>query len=361
MKTILATVIGATPQVLTESLYDLMITRGESIDAVHVITTSYGKTRIGKLLVDNGNGALYRFCRDYDQDATNLNPHIHVITAADGTELDDIRDAADNLAAANFITAKVQELCSDPNNRILASLAGGRKTMSTYMGFAMQLFARPQDRLFHVLIAPKVLEFNPYFFYPPPGDEDFELPGRDEKPITIRRCDLELTQAEIDFIRLKDQIPSFGTNATLDYEEMIACTQKELNSNTRIQEVQIDFVQKEVRFITASNAFTVRLKPQELYYYAFLVKEGPVCVSGSEDSEKVSNKILQFYNRYSKSMKYNKDSFEAKRLWELRSGINNSFKKTIDNVLIVRLVEVITRDTQHSVAIDSKKLIIIKH
>ena len=47
------------------------------------------------------------------------------------------------------------------------SIAGGRKTMGFYVGYALSLFARDQDRLSHVLVPPS-LESRQDFFYPPP-------------------------------------------------------------------------------------------------------------------------------------------------------------------------------------------------
>ncbi|HEY8485771.1 MAG TPA: CRISPR-associated ring nuclease Csm6 [Limnochordales bacterium] len=54
----------------------------------------------------------------------------------------------------------------DPGVRVLASLAGGRKTMSTYLAMVLQFYGRPGDELLHVLV-PAPFESHPEFFYPP--------------------------------------------------------------------------------------------------------------------------------------------------------------------------------------------------
>lgn len=102
--------------------------------------------------------------------------YIHVIRGVDGSELDDIVDEAGNHAAADQITRLLRELTRDPGNRLHVSLAGGRKTMGFYIGYALSLYARPQDRLSHVLVNPP-FESHPEFFYPPTTAADTQRSG----------------------------------------------------------------------------------------------------------------------------------------------------------------------------------------
>jgi len=53
---------------------------------------------------------------------------------------------------------------------LVGSIAGGRKTMSAHLMTAFSVYARPQDRLTHVLVADASLENDDSFFYPKPGD-----------------------------------------------------------------------------------------------------------------------------------------------------------------------------------------------
>ncbi|MBV5299598.1 MAG: TIGR02584 family CRISPR-associated protein, partial [Rhodoferax sp.] len=76
----------------------------------------------------------------------------------------DIRSPADNRAAADFITAQVRAITADSGCALHASIAGGRKTMGFYLGYALSLFGRPQDRLSHVLVS-EPFESSYDFFY----------------------------------------------------------------------------------------------------------------------------------------------------------------------------------------------------
>lgn len=49
---------------------------------------------------------------------------------------------------------------------MLNNLAGGRKSMGFYIGYALSLFGRGQDRMSHILVE-EAFETHPEFFYPP--------------------------------------------------------------------------------------------------------------------------------------------------------------------------------------------------
>ena len=58
------------------------------------------------------------------------------------------------MAVADFITEQVRQITADPAASLHVSIAGGRKTMGFYAGYALSLFGRAQDQLSHVLVSP---------------------------------------------------------------------------------------------------------------------------------------------------------------------------------------------------------------
>ena len=68
-------------------------------------------------------------------------------------ELEDIRSPADNEDAANFLLQQVRGLVEDPDKTLIASLAGGRKTMGALLYACFSLLGRESDRLTHVLVS----------------------------------------------------------------------------------------------------------------------------------------------------------------------------------------------------------------
>jgi len=176
-KQILLCVTGKTPQIITETLYVLTQQRRERIDEIRVITTLKGRDAVLSHLLDSEKGRFVRFCRDYGIDPATIafkESSISLLRAADGRMLDDIRTVDDNEDAANQICQIVRELTEDDGSALHASVAGGRKTMGVYLTAAMQLFARPQDQLSHVLVS-EDFETHPEFYYIPPVPHDLHI------------------------------------------------------------------------------------------------------------------------------------------------------------------------------------------
>jgi CRISPR-associated protein (TIGR02584 family) len=162
---------GNSPGVVTETLYALAIARGEQITHLHILTTSKGKERMETSLPD----ALAAMRADYPEQASNLpeEPLIEAIKDREGNPLEDISTSAQSAIAGDRILTLVRIYTDPTHARLHASLAGGRKTMSYYMGMAMAMCARAEDELSHVLVDP-VAEFSRTFYYPTPEPRDME-------------------------------------------------------------------------------------------------------------------------------------------------------------------------------------------
>lgn len=201
---ILLCVAGLSPQIVTETLYALSVIGEPRFvpTEIHLLTTAEGAERARLTLLSDEPGWFHRLRQDYGLPAIHFTlDAIHILHAADGRPLSDIRELADNEAIADAITAKVRELTADPDSAVHASIAGGRKTMGFYLGYALTLFGRPQDRLSHVLVS-SPFESNPNFFYPAPVERVIFSHGPDQRPLDAR--DATVTLADIPFVRLRD-------------------------------------------------------------------------------------------------------------------------------------------------------------
>jgi hypothetical protein len=131
--------------------------------------------------------------------------NMHVIRDAQGRALEDIRTPQDNEAAADLISELVRGFTADPDCALHASLAGGRKTMSYYLGYALSLYGRPQDRLSHVLVSGP-FEAHPDFYYPTPQER--VIHSRAPLPPQAMNCADAIVQlAQTPFVRLRDGLP----------------------------------------------------------------------------------------------------------------------------------------------------------
>ena len=175
-KRILLSICGMSPAVVTETLYALQKGDYGWPDEVHILTTIEGRKGIVNPRSTNGKDPVPGLPYQMEQLATDYGlpqipfsivENIHVITGADQRELDDARTIEDQEALGNYITRKVAQMCSDPDTQLHVSLAGGRKTMTFFAGYALSIFGRPEDVLSHVLVGDG-FDQCPDFYYPTP-------------------------------------------------------------------------------------------------------------------------------------------------------------------------------------------------
>jgi CRISPR-associated protein (TIGR02584 family) len=200
---VLVVVSGMSPQVLTETLHALAVARTPAFvpTEVHLLSTGSGASH-ARLTLLKGKAQFLRLCADYGIDpAIFVGERIHVITDADGRPLDDIRTAADNEAAADFITGFIQQQAARADAALHVSMAGGRKTMGYYAGYALSLYGREQDRLSHVLVS-EGFEGHQDFYYPTPASTPIYREGK--PALDAREARVEL--AEIPFVRMREEL-----------------------------------------------------------------------------------------------------------------------------------------------------------
>jgi len=219
-KNILLAVTGMSPQVVTETIYALYNDKKIVIDEVQIITTSVGKEQAWLNLgaINQSDiGQIKQLCNDYDLPQIHFEEDsIFVIPDSSGKEISDARSIDDHNALADFITNHVRNLTKNKEVNIHASLAGGRKTMTFFMGYALSLFGRVQDSLTHVLVS-KEFENLPGFFYPTPYDKT--LTNRENLTLNARKA--QVTLAQIPFVRMRDEMPGRMIKQPISYTETI--------------------------------------------------------------------------------------------------------------------------------------------
>ena len=132
---------------------------------------------------------------------------IRVFTTSDRSsgrtvELDDMRTPADNEAAASFILEQVRGFVEDPDKVVIASLAGGRKTMSALLYACFSLIGRDTDRLTHVLVSEPFDQLREFNFPTQPGGSLKHRDGTAHDPAAAR---IEI--ADVPFVPLRYLFP----------------------------------------------------------------------------------------------------------------------------------------------------------
>ncbi len=260
---ILLAVAGLSPQILTETLYALAVATEPAFipTEVRLITTSEGAERARLSLLSQDPGWFARLCRDYQLPPIDFGPQaIQVLTDVDGEPLADIRDLADNARVADQITEAIRALTTDPDAALHVSLAGGRKTMGYYAGYALSLYGRAQDRLSHVLVS-EPFEQSWNFFYPTPYPRVIET--NDKKLADTQRA--QVTLAEVPFVRLRDGIvPERLLNGGASFGETIAAAQRALAPPALV----IDLEQRRIQ----AAGEVIHIKPAALAFYALMAR-----------------------------------------------------------------------------------------
>ena len=225
---ILLCVAGLSPQIVTETLYALTVTGEPRFvpTEIHLLTTAEGAERARLTLLGDEPGWFRRLRQDYGLPEIRFTlDSLHILRATDGRLLEDIRTPDDNEAIADAITHQVRALTADPDSAVHASIAGGRKTMGFYLGYALSLFGRPQDRLSHVLVSSR-FESNPNFFYPAPVARVIFAAGPDQRPLDASSAMVML--ADIPFVRLRDGLQETLLREGASFSDVVRQAQRNL-------------------------------------------------------------------------------------------------------------------------------------
>ena len=259
---ILLAVTGLTPQVITETLYALAVQRQPAFipTDIHLLTTYEGAEAARLGLLSDEPGWFQRLRADFDLPPIRFDvSHIHTLVDDQGQPLSDIRTPQDNQRAADTITELVRHFTADPAAQLHVSIAGGRKTMGYYLGYALSLFGRPQDCLSHVLVS-EPFEGCPDFYYPTPYNRVIVL--RDNKLADTR--DAQVTLAEIPFVRLRDELNNRLLTGAASFGQTVAAAQRALLPPALV----IDLTG---RRLTAAGE-PVDLPPVDLAFYSLMAR-----------------------------------------------------------------------------------------
>lgn len=253
-------VAGTTPQIITETLYALQsLEEPVYPDEIFVITTAIGREIIEDRLISGGR--LEEFFDEFG--IRPVVPTFMVVSDGNGRLLEDIRTEDDNEAVGNFVADFIKEKTADDGARLHCSIAGGRKTMSFYLGAALGLFGRPWDKLYHVLVTPE-FESHPDFYWKPEKNRILEVNrGGVKKEIDTK--DARISLAELPFIRLREKLPLYGQS----FRELVAEGQKEIDTAASQLPLKVNLAEH----LLEIGETTIELVPMQLVIYNAFIRE----------------------------------------------------------------------------------------
>lgn len=266
---VLLCLAGLSPAVVTEALYALAVARRPPIypDEVVIITTGGAAARVGDALL-GPTGAIQRLVEEYRLPAGTARctpDSLQVLRDDRGRPMSDIRTSADSRAAGEQIAAILERLRARPEVELHCSIAGGRKTMGALLACALQLVARPGDRLYHVLVDAR-FEGLGSFFYPPRRPRRYRLDGG---LLDSREARIEL--AEIPILRLGAAAEVLGIGG--DLPRRVAQFEAALDERFRPPPLTVRVAAATI----AAGGRTAHLAPQDFALYALYVRLREAC------------------------------------------------------------------------------------
>lgn len=266
--TLLATT-GASPQVITETLFAIHQSNAQWPDALYLITTSFGKDKAVDGLITQGH--LQRLCAQLQRPQPAFDTsHVLVAPGADGSPVEDARSVADHEALANFIMTVVRDHTKSGQGSLHASLAGGRKTMTFYIGYALSLFGRPQDMLSHVLVSDGY-ENVPGFWFPTDDPAHRHIKNRDA---TLDASVAQVTLAPIPFVRHRRDLPQvlLQNNEGVDFAQLVQLIN--LGENPDALQLELDLPAGCVRLKATGSQLDLEFRPGtlDLAFYTLMAR-----------------------------------------------------------------------------------------
>ncbi|MCX7974437.1 MAG: CRISPR-associated ring nuclease Csm6 [Candidatus Aminicenantes bacterium] len=326
-KEIFIFVAGASPQIITETIYALAQKKPPvHPDEIYIITTAHGKKIIIQALINEG--ILNSLCCEYGLPLINLGEENFIVPVDEhGQEIEDIRTDKDNEIIGDLISSFIREKAKDESARLHCSLAGGRKTMSFYLGSALQLFGRPWDKLYHVLVTPE-FENNPEFYYKPKKNKLIIIKDKEGKERQLKTKDAQIFLAELPFIRLSHKFKFQRAS----FRELVAEGQREID---------LAYIQPELRINLSDRLIfigdkAIAMPPMLLFVYvafchqklkACLHPERPYCYECRDcfgeliklfDFESLK-KLSNYYRALYRGVPLKTEEFLGK--WERKNGL----------------------------------------
>ena len=366
-KNILLLVTGKTTQIITETVWALACDPNSNEkwipNEIKVISTTDGIKEINKTLLGT-NGVFKKLLDEYSLPPIHFDKNsLIAITNEKNEPLEDLKTPEDNEFAANKI-CEVIRLLTQEDNSLHVSIAGGRKTMGFYAGYALSLYGRPQDRMSHVLVSSEY-ETLKGFYYPAKEPETKiikiakkKMIDQDEisEIIELDSFFAKIWLANIPFVRMRDAIiPKHQLNP--EHGKDFTTIVNEINKSFEPIELTL-FIKNGKRQFQINNGELIKLPPQ---YFAMLhwfaekkVKHNTGIEApkyNQEDVPKDDRKIFfnqwsDEYNIYYGKQKAKDDVIVDKEYFEItKSKLKLDLVKKIGLALANRIMPVKNKET----------------
>lgn len=332
MRRVLVVPVGLVPQVVTEAIFALAHEDPPWFpDELYLITTQSGRERIESQLLPTGESWLGRLIDEYQLPSLAL-PAENILQLHDSTgcPLSDIRSPSEMSIAADAVVELLNKLVSEEDTEIHTVISGSRTSLGFYLGYAMSLYGRVQDRLSHVFV-PSELEKHPGFFYPPKEPKTLYSLLNGNHSVDASMAFVELV--DIPFVRMRYGLADESLREPRSFSQLISFVQSKVSApslvvNCEAQTVYAD--EREVPMPPLAFAWLLWLVERHHRYggeEAFIKPDCPL----------LAKEFLGVYRRVSGELSHDyevaceklKDGLERSFIWERNSRIRACFSKSL--------------------------------
>lgn len=325
--------LGLSPQVVTETLWALGVAAEPAWtpDEIVLVTTSEGAKAAKAALLDAGEGHIRALGREYGRaDLERLCDHVRIeIIGDDATQFDDVDTARAHGAAADRTMRLIRDLTADPGRQIHASIAGGRKSQGALLALSMSLFARPGDRLSHVVVDDAFAGRRDFFF--PPARQD--------------GADARVRLADLPFPRIRSLLPAETLNAE-HFADAVLGIQQRLDPPA----LALDAARREARLA----GVVLDLKPSQFAWLAALAHDR---CKGGEGLPRtgLAPSLIECWRPLGQRLP---DPVDAEMVQEWTSRLNKLVRRDVPAMWGYRLIETVGRrpKTHYRLAIEPENI-----
>jgi CRISPR-associated protein (TIGR02584 family) len=317
MPTTLIAVTGLSPAIVTETLWALAHEKKRVLpERVVFITTRTGAEQIKQQLFTGL--AAFGGTTAWEALRTALKARDHELIAEDprvicradrksGTAvpLDDIQTPEENDISASFILEEVRRVTMNPDTRLIASIAGGRKTMGALLHAAVTLLGRETDRLTHVLVSPPYETLPGFFFPSQPGCPVPTRDGKQSHPPAKARVQL----ADVPFVPLRNRFEDLS-DMPGSFSGLVRKFSKTMKEDaSRPARIEISY-RKKTLWVN-DQPVKLRVKLLAVLHYHLWLQEKNLSARDQEEAANGMNKWLQKANFIPLGTRPKEDSISA--------------------------------------------------
>jgi len=292
-ETVLVTTVGTSPSVLTSTIWALAHHEGIVPHRIKVLTTRLGRDRLVQQVFTpspdfGGRTAWEILCKNLEADGYDLTGRLEfapspaflrVFTAVQPgeqmpRELDDITSQAENEQVADAMLETLRGVMND-DTRIVASIAGGRKTVSALFYACVSLIGRSDDRIIHIVVNEPFdrTDLIPPFFFP--TQKCVQLVGRDGR--NVRARDAKVSVIKVPFVPLANLFPRELGRTPGRFSALVA-EYRQAGQRQSLDSVRLTVHRSRLEIVV--NDTSLKLAPREQWLAVFLAEQ--VCTGDSK-------------------------------------------------------------------------------